>query len=62
MSGIDYLADTNALLYLLAGRMCMNPFLSARLGVSIISEMELRSFHGIEPEEERARGFPKSRS
>ncbi len=51
MSGIDYLADTNALIYLLSGNPCMEPYLSARLGVSVISEMGLLSFPGISPDE-----------
>ena len=52
MNGIDYLADTNALLYLLNGNACMKPFLSAKLGVSCISEMELLSFPSISQNEE----------
>ncbi|MBR1497933.1 MAG: type II toxin-antitoxin system VapC family toxin [Oscillospiraceae bacterium] len=47
MSGIDYVADTNALIYLLSENRCMKPYLSSRLAVSIITEMELLSFHGI---------------
>ncbi len=53
MSGIDYLADTNALIYLLSGNPCMRPYLSAQLGVSIISEMEELSFPDLEPDEEK---------
>ena len=41
MSGIDYLADTNAILYLLSGKECMGPFLRSHLFVSVISFMEL---------------------
>ena len=52
MSGIDYLADTNAIIYLLGGKECMKPFLSKKLGVSIISVMELLSYPGISSEED----------
>ncbi|MGP1510277.1 type II toxin-antitoxin system VapC family toxin [Treponema lecithinolyticum] len=47
MSGIDCIADTNALIYLLAGNLCMKPYLAKMLGFSVISEMELLSFSGI---------------
>ncbi len=53
MSGIDYLADTNALIYLLAGNECMKPYLDKRLAVSVISYMEILSFSEIDLEEER---------
>ena len=52
MNGIDYLADTNALIYLLSGNSCMEPFLTSRLGGSVISEMELLSFSDISEEED----------
>ena len=52
MNGIDYVADTNALLYLLSGNECMRPHLDKRLAISIISEMELLSFTGITETEE----------
>ncbi len=58
MSGIDYLADTNAVLYFLSGNDCMKPYVSSRFAFSIISEMELLSFPKItEDEEYRIRGF-----
>ena len=41
MNGIDFLADTNALIYLLNGKSCMRPFLQNKLAFSVISEMEL---------------------
>ena len=54
MNGIDFIADTNALLYLLSGNSCMKPYLSSYIGLSVISEMELLSFSGITAfEEER---------
>lgn len=47
MSGINFLADTNAIIYLLAGNSCMAPYKDAVLGVSVITEMELLSFPHI---------------
>ena len=53
MSGIDFVADTNAVVYLLAGNSCMAPYLQSRLGV-----LELLSWPGITShEEERIRAF-----
>ena len=58
MSGINYLADTNAVLYFLSGKECMKPFVSSRFAVSVINELELLSFPKITDEEERQiRGF-----
>ena len=53
MSGIDFIADTNALLYLLKGNACMQSYSSKKLGISIISEMELLSFSDINQEDEK---------
>ena len=36
MNGIDFLADTNALIYLLNGDSCMFPYLEKNLAISII--------------------------
>ena len=52
MNGIDFIADTNALIYFLDGNSCMLPYATKKLGFSIISEMELLSFSGITQEEE----------
>ena len=52
MNGIDYLADTNAILYILSGNECMKPFTNSRLAVSDISFMELLSFPSISAQEE----------
>ena len=52
MNGIDYLADTNAILYILSGNECMKPFTNSRLAVSDISFMELLSFPSISVQEE----------
>ena len=58
MSGTDYLADTNAVLYFLSGNECMKPYVFSRFAFSVISEMELLSFPKItEDEEARIRAF-----
>ncbi len=54
MNGIDFVADTNALIYLLNGNSCMAPYLEKSLAYSVISEMELLSYSGITPEEENS--------
>lgn len=51
MNGIDFIADTNAIIYLLSGKPYMRPYSDARLGVSVITEMELLSFPRITPDE-----------
>ncbi len=53
MSGTNYLADTNALIYLLDGRDCMKPYLSERLSASIISEMEILSYSALTEDDEK---------
>ncbi len=53
MNGTDCIADTNALIYLLSGDPCMKPYLSKRIGLSVISEMELLSFPEITASEEQ---------
>ena len=61
MNGIDYLADTNAILYYLSGHECMKVYKDSRFACSIISEMELLSYqHLSEAEEESIRGFLES--
>lgn len=47
MNGTNFLADTNALIYLLNGNQCMSNYLQKNLYVSVISEMELLSYSGI---------------
>lgn len=54
MNGIKYLADTNAVIYLLGGNTCMKPYLHERLAVSVITFMELLSFPGLTNEEEKS--------
>lgn len=53
MNGIEILADTNAILYLFAGKKCMIPFMNKQIGVSVITEMELLSFPRISSQELR---------
>ena len=53
MNGIDFLLDTNAVIYLLTGNLCMKPFLDYKFGVSIISNIELLSFPNISEKEEK---------
>ena len=53
MNGTDFLADTNAVIYLLSGNNCMKPYLQKTLAVSVISFMELLSFPGITGDEEK---------
>ncbi len=58
MNGIDFLADTNALIYLLNGDSCMFPYLEKNLAISIISTIELLSFSGMtETEGQSIRAF-----
>ena len=52
MNGIDYLLDTNAIIYLLAGNSCMEDYLSSNFALSIISKMEVLSFNNISIKEE----------
>ena len=52
MTGIDFIADTNALIYLLGGNTCMSAYLQKNLSFSVISEMELLSYSGITHQEE----------
>ena len=52
MNGIDYVADTNALIYILSGNDCMESFLHKNLALSIINYLELLSFPELTDEEE----------
>lgn len=54
MNGISFVADTNALIYLLNGNTCMTPYLDKNLSYSVISEMELLSYSGITKSEENS--------
>jgi len=49
---IDFIADTNFLIYLHEGNKIIEPFLEYDFGVSFISEIELLGFHGLSKSEE----------
>lgn len=49
---IDFIADTNFLIYLHEGNKIIEPFLEYHFGVSVISEIELLGFPGISVAEE----------
>jgi predicted nucleic acid-binding protein len=49
---IDFIADTNFLIYLHEGNSIIEPFLEYNFGVSFISEIELLGYHGISKQEE----------
>ena len=40
MNGIDFLVDTNALIYILNGNSCMTPFLQNALAFSVRTNVE----------------------
>lgn len=44
---IDFIADTNFLIYLHEGNSAIAPFLDYNFGISFISEVELLGFQGI---------------
>jgi predicted nucleic acid-binding protein len=49
---IDFVADTNFLIYVHEGREIIEPFLQYNFGISFISEVELLGFSGISKSEE----------
>lgn len=49
---IDFIADTNFLIYLHEGNKLIEPFLNYNFGISFISEVELLGFKNITPQEE----------
>lgn len=49
---IDFIADTNFLLYVHEGNSIVTPFLNYNFGISFISEVELLGFKGISQLEE----------
>lgn len=53
MNGIDYILDTNAIIYLLSGNSVMKQYLINNFGLSIISKIELLSYSGITDNEEK---------
>lgn len=50
---IDFVADTNFLIYVHEGNKTILPFLEYNFGVSFISEVELLGFKGITKNEEQ---------
>ncbi len=51
MNGLDFIADTNAIIYIMAGKSYTQPYTDKCLGVSVITEMELLSFPCAIPQE-----------
>lgn len=51
MNGIDFIADTNAVIYLLSGEPYIKQYENARPGVSVITETGILSFPRITPTE-----------
>lgn len=49
---IDFIADTNFLIYIHEGNKITEPFLDYNFGISFISEVELLGFKGISKSEE----------
>jgi predicted nucleic acid-binding protein len=49
---IDFIADTNFLVYLLEGNEIVKPFLNYNFGISFISEVELLGYKNITKKEE----------
>lgn len=53
MIGSDYIIDTNAAIYILEGKSFMLPFLLNLKSISLISEIELRGYHGNTERDEK---------
>lgn len=49
---IDFIADTNFLIYVHEGNKIIEPFLQFDFGVSFVSEVELLGFRGISKSDE----------
>jgi len=49
---IDFIADSNFLIYIHEGKEIIEPFLEFNFGISFISEVELLGFNGITKTEE----------
>lgn len=49
---IDFIADTNILIYVHEGNKIIEPFLEYNFGISFITEIELLGFQDITPDEE----------
>lgn len=51
MSGIDFCVDTNFAIYHLSGHACVQPYATASLAISVVTELELLSKPGMSSEE-----------
>jgi predicted nucleic acid-binding protein len=51
MSGVDFLADTNVLIYTLEGHPALKGIMDCSIAVSVISEIEILGYKGITPPE-----------
>jgi predicted nucleic acid-binding protein len=51
MTGIDFIVDTNILIYIHEGKHEVEPFISYSLAVSFVTEIELLGFSKILPNE-----------
>lgn len=49
---IDFIADTNFLIYVHEGKEIVSPFLEYNFGISFITEIELLGFNGIKESDE----------
>lgn len=47
MNGIDYIADTNTMLYITVNNPCIHPYVVKNLEISVVTEMELLSYRNI---------------
>lgn len=47
MSGIECVADTNILIYLLEGRVTVDPYIKTIFAASVVSEIELMGWYKI---------------
>lgn len=53
MNGIDYLLDTNIILFLVGGRIAQSELPSGNFSISFITELELLSYSYIAAEDEK---------
>jgi predicted nucleic acid-binding protein len=51
MNGVDFLVDTNVLIYALEGHPAVSGIVKCSIALSVISEIELLGKKGIEPKE-----------
>jgi len=53
MNGIDFIADTNILVFILSGNENIKQYEGSHFGISIISEIELLGWHKITKEQKQ---------